>query len=189
MTILTALLPLAGVVVGALATYLTSARIQRSLWERNQTVRWDERRLMAYIDYGNAVKRMSNLASRIAAGRGYDHTVEPLSPQEGLPKLAGLEADRAACWEAVLLLGDTDTIRAARDWHRAVWRIEFYARGLLNDSAAWRTAIIDTDDARHAFYEAARKDLGMSPPINDGPLWPPHWHPDHPARDGDPSER
>ncbi|MEU0587838.1 hypothetical protein [Streptomyces sp. NPDC006132] len=39
-------------------------------------------------------------------------------------QLAEAEARRAAEWETVLLVGDAETIAAARKWHEAVWNVE-----------------------------------------------------------------
>src|SRR5262245_32515327 len=127
MDLLNSILPLVGVVIGAVATYLTASAVQRSQWRRFHDVRWDERRLMAYVQYGDAVKRMHSLAVRICAARGFNYAVEPLEPDEGLPALATASEERAARWESVLLLGDQHTITAARSWHQTVWRLEWYA--------------------------------------------------------------
>lgn len=170
-------LPLVGVIVGSVGTYLTTAAVQRSQWRRTHGVRWDERRLTAYIQYGDAVKRMHSVAVRICASRGFDYSVEPLEPAEGLAVLASASAERSARWEAVLLLGDRDTVKAARAWHQTVWRLEWYARGMLTDRPKWDEAVQDADAARHVFYVAARKDLGMPAPASSDGLWPPPWLP------------
>jgi hypothetical protein len=97
--------------------------------------------MRAYIDYGIAVKRCIHLSVRVAAARGFDHSAEPLSPEEGVPELAAAEIERGARWEAVLLLGTPETIAAARDWHQAVHRLDWYARGRLSDASLWETAV------------------------------------------------
>jgi hypothetical protein len=86
--------------------------------------------MRAYAEYGDAVNKVSHLASRIAAGRGFPHSVEPLTP--GAEAMEALEdADGARTSESVLLLGDPQTVAAARTWHQAVWRLVWFAQGRL----------------------------------------------------------
>ena len=61
---------LLGVIVGALGSYLTTSVTERARWKRALDSRWDDRRVEAYASYGQSVKRMIMIASRIAAGRG-----------------------------------------------------------------------------------------------------------------------
>ena len=86
--------------------------------------------MQAYAEYGNAVKNVSQLASRIAAARGFPHVVvEPLATSpEAMKALGDAEGERARTWEPVLLLGDPETFASARVWHQAVWRLMWFAR-------------------------------------------------------------
>lgn len=123
---------LLGVCVGAVATYVTTGLAERARWRREQVARWDQARMNAYSDYGNAVKKKYHLACRIAAGRGFPYAIEPLAPNaEAIESLSELERDRAQAWEPVLLLGDPETVASARTWHTLVWRLEWYARGQI----------------------------------------------------------
>ena len=155
---------LLGVVIGALGSYLTTAATERARWKRALDSRWDDRRVEAYASYAQSVKRMIKVAGRIAAGRGLGGDDEPLAPtQENLELLADAEADRGKQWETVLLLGHPETVAAGRSWHERAWRLEAYARALLTASNSdWQAAISAADGARHAFYESARIDLGVS---------------------------
>jgi hypothetical protein len=56
-----------GVLAGAGASFAATSLIERSKWKRAHAVRWDERRLNAYVAYANAVKRMNHLSLRLAA--------------------------------------------------------------------------------------------------------------------------
>jgi hypothetical protein len=152
---------LLGVIVGALASYLTTAATERARWKRALDSRWDDRRVEAYASYAQSVRRLINIAGRIAAGRGLGGDGEPLSPiQENLDLLAAAEAERGWQWETVLLLGHPQTVAAARNWHEHAWRLEWYARArLTGNNADWQAARTATDVARHKFYEAARSDL------------------------------
>jgi len=155
------LIVLAGVGVGAFASYLATAATERARWKRSLDSRWDDRRVEAYASYARAVKDVINISSRIAAGRGLGNASEPLVPtQENLSLLAGAEAQRANQWETVLLLGNPETVAAARQWHEIAWRLEWFARGrLTSEQADWGEVRSSVNDARSRFYESARKDL------------------------------
>jgi hypothetical protein len=155
---------LLGVIIGALGSYLTTAATERARWKRALDSRWDDRRVEAYALYAQSVKRMIKTAGRIAAGRGLGGDDEPLAPtQENLELLADAEAERSRLWETVLLLGHPQTVAAGRIWHECAWRLEAYARALVTGSNSdWQLAISSADIARHAFYESARIDLGIS---------------------------
>ena len=164
MQLLNQALVLLGVIVGALGSYLTTAATERARWKRALDNRWDDRRVDAYASYAQSVKRMINIAGRIAAGRGLGGDDEPLAPtQENLDLLAAAEAERAGQWETVLLLGHPQTVVAVRNWHEHARRLEWYARARLTGSNSdWQTARAAVDVARHAFYESARGDLQVS---------------------------
>jgi hypothetical protein len=132
--------------------------------------------MRAYAEYANAVKKMTHLATRIAAGRGLPYSAEPLEPdREALEALSQADAERSPTWESVLLLGAPETVASARAWHQAVWRIEWFARGRLTAVHQWEPAIRDTELARDKFYQSAREDLGVTGGAVSTPLWPPQW--------------
>jgi hypothetical protein len=152
---------LVGVIVGALGSYLTTAATERARWKRALDSRWDDRRVEAYASFAQAVRQMIYISTRIAAGRGIGADAEPLAPtQENLALLAAAEANRGKQWENVLLLGDAQTVAAARSWYEHAWRLEWYARArLAGTNAEWLEARAAVDAARQKFYEAARSDL------------------------------
>lgn len=166
---------LVGVAVGALSTVFATTWADRSRWKREQRARWDIERMRAYIDYANVVKRVSWLSIRIAAARGFDHSAEPLAPDTGLAELARMEQERAVAWERVLLLGHPDVIAAARAWHVAVWRLQWFARGKLTSAADWVDAHRQSELCRDIYYERARRDLGVQGTGAPTPTWPPSW--------------
>jgi hypothetical protein len=155
------LLVLAGVIVGALASYLTTATTEHARWKRALDSRWDDRRVEAYASYAQAVKDLITISSRVYAGR--DIAVNPgaLSPtQESLDLLASAGVKRAVAWETVLLLGHPETVIAARNWHESVWRLEWWARGqITGEHEDWEKARSEVNRTRSLFYESARKDL------------------------------
>lgn len=155
------LLVLAGVIIGALASYLTTAAIERARWKRALDSRWDDRRVDAYASYAEALKDEISIASRITAGPGVASSSRPLSStDENLEMLASAGLKRAAAWETVLLLGHPDTVEAARNWHETVSRLEGFARGEITGGLEdWGKARSAVNRARSSFYESARKDL------------------------------
>ncbi|MEU6238095.1 hypothetical protein [Kitasatospora sp. NPDC047058] len=178
---------LAGVVVGAVGSYLAASLTERSRWRRARAERWDEKRFHTYMTYANTLKAQLRIAQRIGAARGFENVADPLEPDEGLSRLAEAESRRASEWEAVLLVGDAQTIGAARAWHEAVWNLELYARGLRTDPAGWSRAERQISQARDAFYACARRDLGIVGPPPPSGGWPRAWQqqesPDRPVRE------
>jgi hypothetical protein len=167
------LLVLAGVIVGALASYLTTAATESARWRRTLDSRWDDRRVEAYASYAQAVKEVTRLVASFAAGRGIALRFDPLSPtQDNLDKLASASSKRATAWESVLLLGHRDAVISARKWHESVWHLDWVAR--LQENATpedYETARVAVDRAREDFYESARLDLqvkgGALPNVED----------------------
>jgi hypothetical protein len=71
---------------------------------------------------------------------------------------------RGNSFETLALMGDRDLVEAARDLNRAVWRLEWFARGLLddNDVDGWRIATHDYYRSVNNFHELARHELGVT---------------------------
>lgn len=148
---------------------------ERRRWTRQREERWDEKRFETYGRYGNALKSQLRIAQRIGAAVGFPDVADPLQPAEGLPLLAEAESHRATEWESVLLVGDSATIAAARRWHEMVWTVELLVREGPVDDGMWARAHRLTSAARDAFYESARRDLGIAgdpPPPGE---WPRPW--------------
>jgi hypothetical protein len=152
---------LTGVVIGALASYLASSATERARWRRQQAARWDDKRAQIYADYGYTVKNVYIACLRIVENRGPNTKSIPTDPQV-FGEFERLAAERTAKWESVLLLGNPETIAAARAWHRSIWQMEVIARGIRTDETAWTALLDKVDDARTRFYEAARRDLGIT---------------------------
>jgi len=163
---------LIGVVLGAAGSYAASSGTERSRWKRAREERWDEKRFHIYANYANTLKAQLRIAQRIAVARGMPDVVDPLQPDDGLAKLAEAETNRAAEWEAVLLVGDTGTIAALRRWHDDLWAAERFARGLEDDPADWTVALQRVSEARDSFFICARNHLGILGPSS--PEWPEH---------------
>lgn len=100
---------------------------------------------------------------------------DPLRPDDGLPLLADAESLRAAEWESVLLVGDAATIATARRWHETIWTIELLVREGPVDAEMWTKAHRLASAARDAFYEGARRDLGIEGELPPSGEWPRQW--------------
>jgi hypothetical protein len=160
--VVTQILTIAGVLLGAAATFVVTTTAERLRWQRTQSARWDDKRLGAYTEYANAVKRMVRLCRRIAETRNLLATGRPVDLDEAFAEVAEAETERALTWETVLLLGDPATISAARAWHEQVWRLERLLRADRPDEAAFVEAYKTTMRLRNEFYACARADLGVT---------------------------
>ncbi|QQQ80840.1 hypothetical protein IOD16_27725 [Saccharothrix sp. 6-C] len=176
------MLTIVGVLLGSAATFVVTSTTERTRWRRAQSARWDDKRLLAYSEYANAVKRMVRLCRRIAETRGLLATGQPVDLDSAFADLAEAETERASRWETVLLLGEPATISAARAWSEQVWRLEHVVRGDDPDPSSFTDAYRSAMRLRNEFYAAARADLD----ITSGPLPELTWKsleppPDRPA--------
>lgn len=155
------ILTLAAVLLGASASFAVTSLTERSRWRRSQSARWDDKRLMAYSEYANAVKVIVRLCYRIAVAKGLVAPGQPIEIESGLNALANAENERAVKWETVLLLGEPGTISAARTWHEGAWKLEFILREQSADGAKFIETYKETVHLRNLFYASARFDLGV----------------------------
>jgi len=162
MTLTEQLPALVGVMVGGVLSYLTASLADRGRWKRGLAVRWDERRLSAYIEYASAVNSSANLVVLILAGKGILPANTGVPAAEGLRMLSDAEGERSLKFAAVLMLGDTATLAAATDLGRQVYRLYSFARGDLPvDAQIWAEAYAEYRLARQQFHRAARASLGV----------------------------
>ncbi|MFC7216837.1 hypothetical protein ACFQLX_01420 [Streptomyces polyrhachis] len=162
-------------VIGSLGSYAVQSLTERRRWKRQREERWDEKRLETYGRYANALKAQLRIAQRIGAALGFADVADPLQPAEGLPLLADAESHRATEWESVLLVGDAATIAEARRWHETIWTIELLIREGPVDAGMWAKAHQLASAARDAFYESARRDLGIEGAPPPPGQWPRQW--------------
>ena len=183
------LLTLLGVIVGVLASFLSTRLIERAKWQRDQIVRWEARRLDCYGEFAGALKHYISISHRIAAQLGLPATAQPLDQEEGLRSLAAADGSPGAGggrwrkggvsgspseeillkWEPMLLLGSPSTIAAAREWRHAVDQLEPLTRGLEDNASKWLELEKHGREARRNFYETARADLAITQPSAVGP--------------------
>lgn len=158
METLAAQLPtLIGVVIGGLISFLATTYVERQRWKRQLETRWDERRLNALLDFAAAVKRETRLSLRIASSTRAHIRTDPLASEIGRPLLEAAEDERAALFEAVILLADRKTLDRARAWMYAVWELREHSDppskvGPDTFDAAYERA----STLRNDFYAAVR---------------------------------
>jgi hypothetical protein len=161
---LSPLFALVGVVVGAALSYFFTlvTEKRRERWALGRE--WRERKLQAYSTYLSDVKRMRDIAQRVAVDVGLDDQAPPLRRDAGLEPLAEANMSRSSSFESVSLIGGKDVVDAGRALNRAVWRLEWFARGFLDDSdgEGWDEAFRNYLAAINKFHESARLDLGVS---------------------------
>jgi hypothetical protein len=158
----TQLVTVLAVLLGAAASYLATSAMERTRHKRDLSERWVERKLDAYMSYLSDVKQMRAIARRILHDTGLDPNLPiSLSREEGLPLLAEAEAHRSVSAERVLLVGNEDVITALHALNKAVWKIEWFARELIDnaDTDAWRQAAGEYALAINHFQECARRDM------------------------------
>ncbi|MCU7725609.1 hypothetical protein ODJ79_17915 [Actinoplanes sp. KI2] len=156
------LLPLLGVVIGGGMAFVSTGMIERSRWQRQQGVRWDDRRLDAYIGYVATIKRNSTAVAELLARTGIAKTIKSVAGDVALEELSYAEAARSVAFEGVLMLGDSQTIDAGVVLNRQVWRMQQMARGELPvDARRWRDTFHEYRRVRMNFYRAARRSMGV----------------------------
>jgi hypothetical protein len=154
---------LLGVLLGAVGAMASSTLTDRLRWHREQAVRWDQRRLDAYIAFAATLKQIHATAFRLAAVHRPGSRAPAIDRAAGLTLLADANVRKTMDWEALLLLGDQPTVAVARRWRDAISAVERIARSeSWEGEDAWRAAVDEVDLARDAFYLEARQSLGVS---------------------------
>ncbi|WAU84689.1 hypothetical protein O1Q96_36375 [Streptomyces sp. Qhu-G9] len=154
---------LIGVVIGALGSYLAIVRGDRVRFRREQTARWDERRLAVYSDYARTLKKTITLNYRVAAHLGNDPNRHPLTPEDAAPQLAAALDARDPAWEALLMLGAPDVVDRAREWVLAAIEMERFLEAGVHDPDGWSALLARQRVARDRYYVAVRSDLALPP--------------------------
>jgi hypothetical protein len=151
---------LVGVLIGAMATYAATSAAELARWRRAQSVRWDEKRANAYMEYAHSLKQVIYLALRLAVLRDSRSNDAMVLDADEVGELNEAEVQRTIKWEAVLLLGSNEAVIAARNWHNSVFRLERLAHGKPVDMPL--AAVIEAiSQARRNFYAAAKGDIGI----------------------------
>lgn len=157
-------LPLVGVAIGAAGSYVFGTMTERARFRRDRRIRWEERRLQAYAEYGRALKASIVVAMRMAAKRGNCPHASPLAADDGSRLLGEALQARESAWENLLLIGRPEIISAGTEWHLAVWSLEHFAQSQDVSPERWDELWKNVDRLRQAYYKSARVDLR----IDDG---------------------
>ncbi|MFF0788684.1 hypothetical protein [Streptomyces spiralis] len=142
---------LAGVLVGALTSYLSVTMAERARHRRTMATRWDQRKLDTYIEYGTCVKEVVDVAKRswLAEEGSALHEEFLAAMEEG-------ERRRSALFEALMLLADPQAVEAAHDVNVALWEILKQARAHEPSPT-----IGEFHKLLNTYHERAREDLGL----------------------------
>ncbi|MGW2516984.1 hypothetical protein ACWC09_08120 [Streptomyces sp. NPDC001617] len=162
---------LIGVVIGALGSYLAVVRGDQARFRRERAARWEERRLAAYVDYAQTLKRSVALTYRIASHLGNDPHPHPLSLEEAEPLLAEAMAARDPAWETLLLLGSPEVVEKGRTWVLTLIDMEQFVRRDVHETADWHALLEQQRATRDGYYTAVRNDLALPP--GHSALWSP----------------
>ncbi|WP_181063751.1 hypothetical protein [Nocardia nova] len=180
-----------GVVIDAGATYAATMITERTKWRRSQAARWDDKRLAAYNDYAQVLRRYTDVAFRLSATQGYPTIAQPLDPDAGITSLADAHAERAARWEPVMLLGSPAAVAAGRAWFDNLVKLGHIARGMEIGHREFDELVVSIGNHRDAFYASARDDLGVTSgalPTSAFTRRPPRALTDSPASDSQTTE-
>ena len=153
---------IAAVLAGALGTFFATERVERGRWTREHGTRWDERKLQVYTEYAASVKMAIIRSRSILGGLGLSPTLTPISREEGMLLLALDENSRSEKLESVMMVGGPEVISAARAWHGISWTFHRWASGVVSTTREEvEREYQAAQDAREAFYKAARDELGL----------------------------
>lgn len=155
------LITMGAVLAGAAGSYLTTRLSDRDRFKRDLRIRWDERRLEAYVAYVDAVKRVYRCTERVLSVRftGGD----PIDRDAVLAEMRDAEADRSRAFEKVMLLGDSATVDAAHRLNERLWGLERPARDAEElTEEAWHPRRDEWVAALNDFHVHARNGLGVT---------------------------
>jgi hypothetical protein len=160
--------------VGAGLSYFFTSMAERRRQRWTLQREWRGLKLQVYGAYVADVKRMRDLAQRIAAGVQLDDQAPPLSRDAGSEPLAEANMARSSSFETVTLIGGKAVVEAGRGLNRAVWRLEWFARGFFDDTdrAGWAEAFHSYHAAIDRFHESARLDIGVTAEFSPRPTEP-----------------
>ncbi|MFJ6790358.1 hypothetical protein [Streptomyces angustmyceticus] len=153
------LVTLLGVLVGALTSYLSTTVAERARHRRMLETRWDERKLNVYVEYAAVVKEAGR-----AAGRARKEQDQELR-QQALAEMEDAEKRRSLVFESMALLADPSAFAAAHEVNRVLWQWLRVARDPDCATVPTGTALIE---ALNTLHERARRDLGVTGAHPDG---------------------
>ncbi|WP_306362516.1 hypothetical protein [Nocardia sp. CC227C] len=154
------IVPMVGVVLGSLTTYLGTAWAERVRYQRLLATRWDQHKLDVYAEYASAVKDMLRAAGRHADAR--DDGVQELSVLRA--ELEFSDNRRSTVFERLVLLGDPAVTEAAKEANQFVLE----AKRISTEAPSSREQRMRGGDevvaALNTLHQIARADLGIPGP-------------------------
>jgi hypothetical protein len=114
------------VLAGAGGTYVVGRLSDRDRYARELRLRWDQRRLDAYVAYVTAAKMVGATALAILDQHTSGAQKEVFAAR--IDQLAAMETRRNEAFEALPLISDGPTIEAGHALNHAVWKLEQPAR-------------------------------------------------------------
>lgn len=155
---ITQLITLIAVLIGAAASYFATTSIERARHKRALETRWDERKLNAYIDYGSAVKAVNIAAKKVFAV----HDQLEMLPVP-LAEMEEAEVNRSTMFEALILLAESSAVDVAHTVNQRLWRILGMVRNPADaDDVDLERLGIELMSALTDLHERARLDLGIT---------------------------
>lgn len=154
-----AVLPLAGVAVGAVLSWGTGSLSERSRFRRERRSRLQDARVAAYADFSAAAKETMSILFRVAASRGLDAQTESMSLDDARPLLAAAYHGREAAFERVRLIGDDAVWQAARRWVNEVYAMRRAVDDPDLTAEAWDTLVAEANAGRSEFHSVARREI------------------------------
>ena len=159
---LTQLVTIAAVLLGSLTTYATNQLAERSKRQENRRVRWDEKKLDAYVEYIGNVRATISANVRLYEVRAGIRNM-PLSEEELSLKLSEAGSAQAVAFERVMLLAGDAVVDVAHAVQEATAAVGVQARGAAEGTLdEWRELNGAAFRAINQFHEHARVDLGVS---------------------------
>jgi len=159
---ITQLITVLAVAVGALASFVSTRLIDRSRWRREESFRWDTKKLECYYEYANAIMQYINIGFRLSAGQGLTARVLPMDKlPDALKAFDTAEAEHRIQWVKIAIIGSPSVIAAAEKWRHQARRLEQFAHGKRHSQAEFDQAGEERRQAERCFYKAIRADLGI----------------------------
>lgn len=152
---------LLGVVVGVVGAMASSTLTDRLRWRRDQAVRWDQRRVDTYLSFATGLKNTLRITFQLVKPHQHDTGGVPIDSKTATNELIAAEGRTSDDWESLLLLGDADTVEAARRWRQIVQLLVRLAFDDQRDSRRWVATVKELDRARDNFHASARRGLGV----------------------------
>ncbi|MDR3081807.1 MAG: hypothetical protein LBV60_12930 [Streptomyces sp.] len=156
------ILTLVGVLVGALSSYLVTTAAERARHRRMMDMRWDERKLAAYVEYAAVVKETHRLARAAFEARRTPEAATLLAAMDEA------EGRRSILFETLVLLAEPAAVAAANALNERLWDSLVLARGGNGEDGDWAPVGREVVMALGDLHALARVDLGVAGDLRPG---------------------